>query len=68
MKSNEEVDLIINDAEQELADLCKKHSVTLNTLNGMIFMDYDQTHKSGDYSIYGREILPEKRGYPEPAE
>lgn len=63
LKSIKEIDSILDAAEIELSNLCKKYNLTLSSMFDTIYLDHQDEYENGDLSIYGREVESKNRGY-----
>jgi hypothetical protein len=56
MKTDEERQEIIEQAEKEIQAICSKYSLTIDATDDIVFLNHHDRHENGDWSIRGREV------------
>tara|TARA_R110001583_G_scaffold164400_1_gene316857 strand:+ start:9239 stop:9424 length:186 start_codon:yes stop_codon:yes gene_type:complete len=56
MRTDEERQAIIEQAEKEIQEVCSKYSLTFDATDNMVFLNHHEQHENGDFSIRGREV------------
>ena len=56
MKTEEEVQAVIDQVEKEIQEICSKYGVVVECTDCMTFITHRQKHDNGDWSYRGRQV------------
>lgn len=57
MKTEEEVQELIDQVEKQVQAICSKYGVVIECTDGKLFITHHQMYLSGDWSVRGRETI-----------
>ena len=56
MRTNDERQAVIDKAEAEIQEICSKYCVTIDAVDGTVFLNHHERHKLGDWSVRAMQV------------